>query len=366
MADDRPVSVWISALPLRSTFGAPAAQHLIELAGALAGQSQLQAVLAGPGDPPIELRPGLLWESVQVPETEWQRLRFEQSWLPDAAARRGADLLLVPQDAVPLRSDVPLAALAAPLEPDRPRSLMGRIRFAVGQAGGRGVPNLWLDDLPGGRPNDPRKVVLPPVVDGSFRPAPGGEKGSHPSGGELPDEYVLALGERLPEALMLIASWTWVEASLGDLYPLVLLQSQPEHEEPLRERAYELDVSDTVHVLPAASVEELPFLMRGASALLHSGRTSSGQELRWAMACGLPIAAMQSIEAASIAGEAAYLTEQGDTRALGAACLTLLVETDQVARPLRDKGLMRATRFHDRRSVGAWVDALLEISASKP
>lgn len=366
MADDRPVSVWISALPLRSAFEASAAQHLIELAGVLADQPQLQAVLAGPGDPPIELGPGLGWEPIRGPETEWQRLRFEQSWLPDAAASRGADLLLVPRDAVPLRSDVPLAALAALQEPGRRRSLMGRIRFAVGQAGGRGVPNLWLDDLPRGRPNGPRNVVLPPVVAGGFRPAPDGEKGSQPGRRELPDEYVLALGERLPDALMLIASWTWVEASLGDLYPLVLLLSQPEHEEPLRERAQELDVSDTVHVFPAASVEELPVLMRGASALLHSGRTSSGQELRWAMACGLPIAAMQSVEAASIVGDAAYLTEQGDTRALGAACLTLLVETDQVARPLRDKGLMRATRFHDRRSVSAWVDVLLEISASKP
>lgn len=366
MARDRPISVWISALPLIENIGAPTAQHLIELAGILAGSPVLDVALAGPGESPLDPGPGPRWEPIEVTETEWQRLQFEQGWLPGAAASRGAELLLVPRDGVPLRSEMPIGALAAPLRSGQPRSFVGRIRSAMGEAGARGVPNLRLDDLPDRRANKRQSVSLPPVVGGTFRPTTDKGKEDQPGGRDLPQEYVLALGESLPDALMLIACWTWVEASLGDLYPLVLLLSEPEHESRLRQRADELDLGDSVHLSRAAPVDEIPALMRGASALIHSGRTTTGQELRWAMACGLPIAAMQSVEAASIVREAAYLTEPGDARALGAACLTLLVETEQVARPLRDKGLMRAARFHDRRSVQAWVDALLEISASRP
>jgi hypothetical protein len=49
----------------------------------------------------------------------------------------------------------------------------------------------------------------------------------------------------------------------------------------------------------------------------------------------------------SILGDAGYLVPDGDTRALGAACLSLLVQ-DELAESLRVKGRRRATTYRDR------------------
>lgn len=366
MASSQRKSIWINALPLIEGSGSPASQHLLELAGILAGSGALDVRLAGPGAPDFEVGRGLTWERMPLPGSEWQRVRFEQSWLPGAAARSDADLLLVSDDAVPLRADIPLAAIAAPRWNSDQSSLTGRIRKAMGQAGARGVPNLRIEDLPAPTRPERRSIALPPIVAGGFRPTGDQADRQILEQRALPQEYVLALGETLPDAKLLLASWTWVEASLGDMVPLVMFLTDPAHEGDLTQQAAQLDLRESLVLKPPARLSEVPVLMRAASALIHSGRTSTGQELRWAMACGLPVAAMQSVEAASILGDAAYLTEPGDARALGAACLTLLVEVDQVARPLRDKGLLRATRFHAPQASEAWVEALLELCESRP
>ncbi len=81
-----------------------------------------------------------------------------------------------------------------------------------------------------------------------------------------------------------------------------------------------------------------------------AGKPRHGQFLRWAVACGLPVAAAVTPEAESILGEAAYVTPSGDARALGAACLSLLVEED-LAESLRLSGARRAVAYHSGRGV---------------
>lgn len=70
---------------------------------------------------------------------------------------------------------------------------------------------------------------------------------------------------------------------------------------------------------------------------------------------------VQAVEAESILGDAAYVTPADDTRALGAACLSLLVD-DNLAESLRAAGVRRAAAFHSGRGVGE-LAGLLRRSA---
>ena len=72
------------------------------------------------------------------------------------------------------------------------------------------------------------------------------------------------------------------------------------------------------------------------------------------MGCGVPVAGLNSPEADSVLGEAAYLVPPGEARRLGAACLTLLVE-EQVATALAQKGLARATAYQGLGPLEAWM-----------
>jgi glycosyltransferase involved in cell wall biosynthesis len=120
-------------------------------------------------------------------------------------------------------------------------------------------------------------------------------------------------------------------------------------------------LEDSVQLLNSLDWYQLPALYRGAQAFLHTGSSQTGQEFRWALAAGVPIASVEGSHAASIAGEAAYLAPRGDTRALGAACLTLLVEPEAVAKPLRQKGLLRAGAYHGEEPREAWYRVFEEV-----
>ena len=84
--------------------------------------------------------------------------------------------------------------------------------------------------------------------------------------------------------------------------------------------------------------------------LLVPGSPVDGQLLRWALACGLPVAAASTPEAGSILGDAAYIAPAEDARALGAACLSVLVEED-LAESLKVAGARRAGSYHSGRGV---------------
>lgn len=352
------VSIWIDGLPLVESIGTLASLYLLELATVLHQPRVVEITLVVPRS--ARLPKGFDLDRVHLPvaASQWQRLRREQFWLPGLAAERRADLVLAPMDAVPLRSRVPIAAVGIKRPQADRIGVGGRLRRAIGLAGLRGVPLLWLEDLSDQGLDGERAIALPPFVDNRFRPTAAAADSQVTSAWGLPAEYVLAWGETLRDAHLLLACWTWVEASLGASHVLALLLPDPAYQAPLAELASQLGLEGSVRFLDAPTLDDIPSLMRGARAMLHSGRTLTGQELRWAMACGLPIAAMQTLGASSVVGECAFLTQLDDPRSLGAACLTLLVERDEVARPLRDKGLMRARSYHLQSVLSTWRHAL--------
>ncbi|MGH2606168.1 MAG: glycosyltransferase, partial [Anaerolineales bacterium] len=222
---------------------------------------------------------------------------------------------------------------------------MERVRWSLGQAGLRGAAAvIAFADQPLPAAKGIHFVTLPPSVGPAFRPVPSPDDQAVRSRLGLPETYVLCLAPPEDRLDLLLAAWTWVDGSVGESVPLVVAGLPSSASELLLSRAKEMDVAGSARILGESELSNLAPLFRGAQAYLDAGG-SSAQVLRWAMACGLPVAAMESVQSTAVLGDAAYLAAAEDSRALGAACLTLLVEPD-VAGPLRQKGLVRAAAFH--------------------
>lgn len=102
-------------------------------------------------------------------------------------------------------------------------------------------------------------------------------------------------------------------------------------------------------------------LYRGAKALLNVSHLGWGQQLRWAMVSGVPIAAVRDGVHESVLHDAGYLVEPGDSRKLGAACIGLLVE-EKLSQLFRDKGQKRSARFQTPAAQASLMEALLTLS----
>lgn len=271
---------------------------------------------------------GVEGHAIRARSGAWGTLGYEQFQQPRAAARLGCELLFVPEGGAPIAARMPIAALPADRPPRAGRGPLATLRRAAGQAG-RGVAGLTLypGDVPSYAEARRRARPYPPFVSPGFR-------GAEP---DRTSEYVLCHGVRRNEVALALAAWTWVEGSLGDAYPLLFLGLDPELEQFIRIAAAGLDVSDSIAFHAEVDLDSLPGLYRRAAAYLGVGLHAWGQPLRWSLAAGVPVAAEHSAAAASILGEAGYLAPRGDARALGAACLSLLVE-EELADRLRERG----------------------------
>jgi hypothetical protein len=331
------------------------ALHLAEWLGAMAAADpDLHLSLVHPEGHLPPLPEEIHLQPAAVKLSAWAALRYEQRELPRLARALGADLLLVPRQAAPLASLVPVVALLHASPRPRPASALDRLRRALGAAGAAGAAcRLVLADLPTVGPGAWGAASVPPLVGADFLP-PDASGATAPERFGLAPGYVLNCGWQAEQLPLLLAAWTWVEGSIGDAAPLAILGLEPLVEQAARAQARELGIEASLKILPPAMLSELPDLYRGAAAYLSVGPAANGQPLRWALSCGVPIAGLNSPETDSILGEAAYLVPPGEARRLGAACLTLLVE-EQVASALRQKGLVRATAYRGRGPLEAWI-----------
>jgi glycosyltransferase involved in cell wall biosynthesis len=86
-------------------------------------------------------------------------------------------------------------------------------------------------------------------------------------------------------------------------------------------------------------------LMSKASVLLQASPTETfGMSIVEAMACGLPVVAVDAMAASEVAGDAAMLVEYGDISSACDAILTLCRD-DKVQREFSSKGLARAQKY---------------------
>jgi len=283
-----------------------------------------------------ELPLGVQSQPVPPIRRGWERVRYYQITLPRAAAEGGAQLLLTLGEQVPLRARIPIAAVPPIVSQSRTAGGPAVFWRAIGRAGLRGASAVLIAaDLT--RETD-TGLLYPPFVSSPFsRP------GAAPAGTER--LRVLCYDSDPRDIRKALAAWTWVDGSLGDTYPLQFLSWDPQLDELITATAAEFGVAESV--APGPPSGNLSQVFREAAVFLSVRPLAWGQPFRWALASGTPVAAFESLAASSIVGDAGYLVPDGDTRALGAACLSLLVQ-EELAESLRVKGRRRAATFQDR------------------
>jgi glycosyltransferase involved in cell wall biosynthesis len=143
----------------------------------------------------------------------------------------------------------------------------------------------------------------------------------------------------------LLECWQWASGPIGDQYPLVILGLPEQQREALHGLVRRLDLGETVRSLPDVPVELLSTVYRGCSVYFHPAPFSAwGDPVQNALACGIPVVAAESPLADAIVGPAAYLAPGEDTRSLGAALLTVIVE-EEVAGDLAQSARQRSREW---------------------
>jgi hypothetical protein len=271
----------------------------------------------------------------------WKRLRFEQWELPRNASDHGMDLLLVPHATAPMVSKIPVVCfdgIEAYSPPFTFAERLGRGLGMAGRANAKGV--LWPSDgLPGGPPN---RVNFVPFVLSDFNPKAQSTDKQIQKRYTLPEDYVLVHGSRHLEALL--AAWTWVFSAMGETTSLLILESSEQIRQSAETQAAAYGIQESVQILETFEPEDLPAIYRGASVFISTSMRSGGHPLRWAMASGVPVAGFHEPNREAILGQAGYLVEENQTRKLGAAVLSLLVQ-DELANELKEKGLTQSQAY---------------------
>lgn len=316
----------------------PASLHL----GALLAltPSEVQPLVALP----VEASPeGFLadFELVQRPVTD--SFHWQQRALPDLAKKHEAALIHSSTPRASLFGGVPTVVSPSGYEGLDPagRSLRARFGQALGRGGLARATLLYPGDVPAPQlPGKPRAIS--PALNPSFEAA----KAQPPAELEVPDSYMLYHGPSHPGTLLaLLESWTWAAASIGELYPLVLLGLSEEAKGFVEERLPDFHLDDYVHILPRVHPAHLAPIYQAASALAHPAAPSLwGDPIRHALACGVPVAAYQHPATEALVADAAYLVEPGDLRAFGAAMITVVVH-DQVRGDLQAAAQRRSARW---------------------
>jgi len=292
------------------------------------------------------------------------RLHYDQWALPRAAADRGIDLLLYVGQRAPLSSTVPVMSFSDVQLQDSAAGIVERARNTLGMVGAAGaIAMLRPDDYPSLQSRMDGAHRLIPIsswVDPEFLEQEASKINRAQGSENWPEAYVLCHGLGSSELSFLLSAWTWVASALGDSYPLVILTGSKSLRNKIRGEAQLLGVEESVQPLGAIRARDLPMLYKGAHALINVSHRGWGQQLRWAMASGVPIAGVRDGVHESVLHDAGYLVDPGDSRKLGAACIGLLVE-DKLAQLLREKGRKRSARFQTAQAQESLVQAIVTI-----
>jgi hypothetical protein len=320
--------------------------------------SSAEDVVALVPESAVQHRPrGLNYVSVGIGRSRTATLGFELRRAARLAKELEADVLYCLHPSAPWTSSVPFVI------EETGRWLpeldgRGRLAEALSRAGANGASAVVIaDDLPSADSSSARRA--PPAVSAAFRA--GGDAAPIDAGRwGLEAGYVVAWACGLQALRRLLAAWTWVDGSIGDSVALALLCGQASVGDEARRQVKELELEDSVQPLAVETASDLALLFRGARAYLGVESGPTPQALRWALASGAPIAAEATRESEAVTGDAAYLVPVADTRALGAAALTILVEED-VAEGLRSRGLKRAQAYAADKALAARLDIVRAI-----
>jgi glycosyltransferase involved in cell wall biosynthesis len=154
-------------------------------------------------------------------------------------------------------------------------------------------------------------------------------------------------------------------AELDDNTTLVLAGAPTPHEEELKALAAELGVGGRVHFPGWVSEAELEALYREARCfVLPSLIEGFGLPILEAMARDVPVACSNRPALPEVAGDAALLFDPNDQQAVTAAIRTLL-DDDDLARSLVERGRQRVAEFSWQRTAEATLECYRRAIAAK-
>jgi len=299
---------------------------------------------------------------------------FEQIAFPRACRALNADLAHIPYWAPPLSSPVPFVVtihdIMPILLPEYRDDFRVRLYNALVSAPTSGAAAIIADseaskaDIVQHLKTPMDKVTAIHLAAGSqFRSPVDIRDGAIREKYNLPESYVLYLGGFHPRKNVrnILAAWTWCDGPLGEYYPLVIAGKLPEpgdkFYDDLPNYAQELGIEGSVRFIGAVAEEDKPTLYRGAACFVFPSRYEGfGLPPLEAMACGAPVVTTAFSSIPEVVGEAAYLVaDPDDTRALGAAIITVVVEPE-VADRLITKGREQAKKFSWQKTARATVE----------
>lgn len=322
-----------------------AALHLLELL--TARPENIEPWLALPGDPGQDL--GVLAQVLIAPEPPVPagRLRWEQLRLPALARQIGAQVIHTTSTSLPLFSPSP--CLVSPVESLMMDSagrqgIAHRLRKALGQGGLSGAAwVLWPDDLPAPQTHA-KNWRMPVYVHPAFYLP-------QTSADLPPAPYILAPGPLdAGEIALLAAVWSWVSAGLGEEWLLLVSDLPPAGLEQMHHACKAMGMPAERYTAQVNALDLRALQTRAAAfqqaqvVLLVSQVRPWSDALLHALACGRPIAGVETPWSDARVGPAGYLTPASDPRALGAAVLTLIVE-EEMAERLGNAASQRANRW---------------------
>lgn len=320
----------------------PSALHLLAILERLPGR--IDGHVALPGKPP-EWLPDVILPAVHlIEDSASARLRWEQRVLPRLAKKLNVELIHTTTSSLPLfASRKTIVCPTGYGDPRRKQGFVSRLREAVSQGGmARASGLLWPEDLPGsGYPISVNR--LPPII---YRGDNSSEDTSNPSINlDLPESYILYHGPIHQGALMrVMGAWSWAAGVIGEYHPLLFLVEKSAGDN-VQGLAREYGLEENVLTLSPSSPRAVFPIYEGCAALFHPAPISPwGGAVRRAMVYGKPIVAMKSPMADAMVGAGAFLVDAENTRAMGAALITVVVN-DEVAEKLSQAGRERAMNW---------------------
>ncbi len=339
----------------------PSALHLLAILENL--PAEIEPIVAFPepapkwmGDIPVEIQ--------LTSNTPTGRLRWEQVQIPNLGRKLRAQLLHLTAPTAPLVSgfrtlfspsdfgagvDDSAGATHSSMEDT---NFITRLSRSLAQGGMSQVKEiLWPLDLPLPELHAPM-VRLPPIVPLDFishayqqlaSPRGKSTRDDQFSGLELPESFILYHGPGDRRNLrQLLICWSWAADAIGAGTPLVVIGLEGSAKTVFSEIAAGFGLSSSLRILPDVKPDLLPSLYQVCTAVFHPAPVSPWcGPVRLALASGKPLVASETPYAEAIAGPAAYLVDEKDARALGAALVTFVVE-EQMAESLSAAAVTRA------------------------
>lgn len=329
--------------PLIHMSESSAALHLLELLQQKPDGIEALLALPATAEEVRGIPPSIVVLGEPAGSTPADRLTWEQRTLTRLRKSSRATWLHRTLPGAPLM-DGGATLISAALNPFASRrdwgGWLGRLGWALGEGGLSGAEVIYPADWP----DIPAQALrLPPLVLPEFNPTDAPESTWRDSL-RLPEAYLLYHGSRAPEDITAaLAAWTWASAPLGDAYSLLLAGLDQPAITWAQAEAQRLNLPGGIHILGQTPLAALPSLYRGAAAVLCVGEISPwANPLRYALACQRPVIGFETPLTGGMAGTAGYLVTNGDTRALGAAILTVLVNEDVAGKMQQAAGKIAA------------------------